>query len=61
MRTFAVRAGYQHLFEQDSEVGLTAGAGVNYEMSPYTIHFDYAWAAHGRLGDTQRFTLGLLF
>jgi len=61
MKTFAVRAGYQHLFEKDSELGLTAGAGVNYEMSPYTIHFDYAWAAHGRLGDTQRFTLGVLF
>lgn len=61
METFALRGGYQRLFEKDSELGLTAGAGVNYEMSPYAIHIDYAWAAHGRLGDTQRFTLGVSF
>lgn len=61
MKTFALRGGYQRLFEIDSELGLTFGAGVNYEMTPYAIHFDYAWAAHGRLGDTQRFTLGLSF
>jgi hypothetical protein len=61
MKTFALRGGYQRLLEKDSELGLTVGAGVNYEMSPYDIHFDYAWAAHGRLGDTQRFTLGVSF
>ena len=59
--TFALRAGYQNLFQQDSEVGLTVGAGVQYEMVGYKLNFDYGWADHGRLKDTHRITVGLSF
>jgi hypothetical protein len=57
----AVRAGYQNLFLTDSEVGLTAGAGVmgNYQSTHYRL--DYAWADQGRLGSSHRFSLGLNF
>jgi hypothetical protein len=58
---FAVRGGYQHLFQQDSEVGLTLGAGVQYEMETTKIFFDYGWADNGRLEKTQRLTLGVGF
>ena len=58
---FAVRAGYQNLFQQDSEVGLTLGAGLLYEVGGYNFQFDYAWADFGRLKDTQRLTLGVSF
>lgn len=58
-RTIAVRAGYQNLFLQDSEVSLTLGAGVEYEMVGYKFNFDYGWADHGRLKDTHRITIGL--
>jgi hypothetical protein len=58
---FALRAGYQNLFLQDSEVGLTVGAGVEYEMTGYKLNFDYGWADHGRLKDTHRITVGLSF
>lgn len=61
MNMFAVRGGYQNLFMQDSEVGLTLGAGVQIEFDGYNARFDYGWADHGRLEDTQRFTLGLSF
>ena len=61
MKTFAVRAGYQHLFETDSELGLTLGGGVNYEMLPYLVRIDYAWAKHAYLGDMQRLTVGVSF
>jgi hypothetical protein len=61
LKTFALRAGYQHLFETDSELGLTLGGGVNYEMTPYNIRVDYAWAKHKHLGDMQRFTVGVSF
>ncbi len=58
---FALRAGYQNLFLKDSEVGLTMGAGLELEFSGHLFNFDYAWADHGRLENTQRFTVGFLF
>lgn len=61
MRTLAVRMGYQNLFLQDSEVGLTLGAGVRGTQNRLHYRFDYAWADQGRLGESHRFTLGLNF
>src|SRR5580765_3110751 len=58
---FALRAGYQNLLLQDSEVGLTFGAGILGKQSGFRYHFDYGWADQGRLGSTHRFSLGLLF
>ncbi len=58
---FALRAGYQNLFQQDSEVGLTLGAGLAYDVGGYDFLFDYAWADYGRLQNTQRLTLGVSF
>jgi hypothetical protein len=57
----ALRAGYQNLFLEDSEVGLTAGAGLGGLLDVYRYRFDYAWAEHGRLGSTQRLSLGVRF
>jgi hypothetical protein len=59
--TFFLRGGYQNLFLQDSEVGLTFGGGLQYQWDTYTVSVDYAWADHGRLKETHRFTLGISF
>ncbi len=61
MNTFAVRGGYQNLFQQDSEVGLTLGAGLQYTLDAYNLNFDYGWADHGRLEQTHRLSLGVRF
>lgn len=58
---FALRAGYQSLFLQDSEVGLTAGVGFRSALDGVRYHVDYGWADQGRLEDTHRFSFGLLF
>lgn len=60
-KSFALRAGYQNLFLKDSEVGLTLGAGLNLNLQGTNFRFDYGWADHGRLENTQRFTLGFMF
>lgn len=60
-KTVALRGGYQNLFLNDSEVGLTLGAGLYQEIGGLKLRFDYAWADHGRLEQTQRFTLGVAF
>jgi hypothetical protein len=56
-----LRGGYQNLFEQDAETGLTLGAGVRYDTGEIGLSFDYAWADHGRLSTTHRFALGVAF
>ncbi len=61
MKTLALRAGYQNLFQKDSELGLTLGAGIQYRMDDYNLNFDYGWADHGRLDKTHRLTLGVTF
>ncbi len=61
MKTLAVRAGYQNLFLEDSEVGLSLGTGVYFEVGGSEFRLDYGWADYGRLENTQRFTLGLMF
>ncbi|HEX9615164.1 MAG TPA: PorV/PorQ family protein [Bacteroidota bacterium] len=58
---FFVRGGYQNMFLQDSETGLTFGAGVRYALQASNVSFDYAWADFGRLIETHRFTLGISF
>ena len=58
----SARAGYQDLFMEDAEGGLRLGGGIHYDVNGFDFRFDYAWADHGgRLGTTQRFTLGLGF
>jgi hypothetical protein len=56
-----LRLGWQSLFLEDSEVGLTAGAGVRGAFDDLRYHVDYAWADHGRLEDTHRISFGILF
>lgn len=57
----AVRAGYQNLFMPDSETGLTLGAGLRARYEEASYRFDYAWADQGRLGSSQRLSVGIGF
>jgi hypothetical protein len=56
------RAGYQAVGQQDTEEGLTLGAGLQYKMFGQSrIKFDYAFADFGRLKNVSRYTLQLDF
>jgi len=59
--TVALRAGYQNLFQQDSDVGLTLGVGLQGGLGETGFQFDYAWANHDRLQETHRMTLAITF
>jgi long-subunit fatty acid transport protein len=61
LNTFAIRAGYQHLFQEDSQVGLTLGGGIEYSFFEIPFRIDYAWASHNMLKGTQRLTVGFEF
>ena len=57
----ALRGGYQDLFQTDAEVGLTLGLGIQGSLGENGFGFDYAWADHGRLEETHRVTLVMMF
>jgi hypothetical protein len=57
----ALRAGYQNLFLQDSEVGTTLGAGLKGQVDSYRYRVDYAWADQGRLGHSNRVSVAMSF
>jgi hypothetical protein len=58
-RRLSLRAGWQNLFQEHSEVGLTLGAGLKGGVAERSFHVDYGWGSHIHLGDTHRMTLVL--
>ena len=57
-----IRGGYNSLFEEESEKGLTLGFGINYKIGSYLgIKLDYAYQAFGRLTNIQYFSVGIKF
>jgi opacity protein-like surface antigen len=57
-----LRAGYNSLFERDSEKGLTLGFGLNYRIIDLVkVKLDYAYQDFGRLKDVHYISVGLDF
>jgi opacity protein-like surface antigen len=57
-----LRAGYNSLFEKDSEKGLTLGFGVYYRIVDLVkVKLDYAYQDFGRLKDVHYFSVGINF
>jgi long-subunit fatty acid transport protein len=60
-RTLSLRAGYQNMFQEDSELGPSLGVGLQLGIEDSRLHFDYAWVDHTRLQETHRMTVSLDF
>ncbi|MBN1155396.1 PorV/PorQ family protein [candidate division KSB1 bacterium] len=61
-RRFFLRGGYQSMFEQDSERGLTLGMGIKYFLSRnLPLFIDYAFADWNRLNHVHRFSFEINF
>lgn len=58
----SLRAGYNSLFEQNTEKGLTLGVGFNYRaLDALNIRFDYAYEDMHRLTEVHYFGIGVKF
>jgi hypothetical protein len=60
-RLLSLRAGYQNMFQQDSELGPSLGVGLALGIEDSRLHFDYAWVNHTRLQETHRMTVVIAF
>ncbi|MFA5833213.1 MAG: PorV/PorQ family protein [Bacteroidota bacterium] len=59
---FFARVGYNSLFNENSEQGLTWGVGFNFQITNLNgIKVDYAFADHGRLNDVQYVTVSITY
>ncbi len=57
-----IRAGYNSLFEVDSEKGLTLGFGLNYRIFELVkAKIDYAYQKFGRLNNVHYLSVGIVF
>lgn len=63
MDYLVIRGGYNALFLQDSEGGLSLGVGVNSKMlfSETKVKFDYAYRNFGRLENVHMFSIDFMF
>ena len=60
--SFFLRGGYKALFMEDSEYGLSLGAGVlSRMMNNFALRIDYAFRDIGILGKTHSYTVSFLF
>ena len=56
------RAGYKGMFMENSEYGLSLGAGVEiFYVGNNTIGIDYGYRSLGLLGDTHSYTFTIYF
>jgi hypothetical protein len=59
---FMLRAGYRGLYMDESEYGLTFGAGIHFTLlGNNLLKVDYAYKDVGILGNTSTFTVGVTF
>jgi hypothetical protein len=58
-RRLCLRAGYQNLFQDESEVGWTLGVGLRGGVAERSFQVDYGWGSHDHLDETHRLTLVL--
>ncbi len=63
MNIVKLRSGYNSLFLNEAEGGLSFGVGVDSQMllSIATVNFDYAFRDFGRLNNIHTFSLGVKF
>ncbi len=59
---FALRGGYNAAFQEDSQQGLTAGAGLNIFVNPnFSLGIDYAYTNYDFFGDIHRYSVTFKF
>lgn len=57
----SLRVGYNSLFEEASEEGLTAGAGLQYNIGGFDLRVDYSYMDFGIFDSINRYSVSIGF
>lgn len=57
----SLRVGYNSLFKESAEEGLTAGVGFKYDFGGLNVKVDYGYTDFGIFDNISRFSIGLGF
>jgi hypothetical protein len=55
----SLRAGYTSLLKEDSQEGLTAGVGLQYDFGGFFAKIDYSYTDFGIFDEISRFSLSV--
>lgn len=55
----SLRGGYNSLYKEDAQEGLTAGIGIRYDFGGFFAKFDYSYADFGIFDSINRFSLSV--
>lgn len=55
----SLRGGYNSILKEDSEEGLTAGIGIQYDFGSFFAKVDYSYADFGIFDEISRFSLSV--
>jgi len=58
---FAIRIGYNSLFKEAAEEGLTAGIGIQHNIGSFNIKMDYSYMDFGIFVGVSRYSLSVEF
>jgi len=57
----SLRVGYNSLFKEDAEEGLTAGLGLQYCFGAYGVRVDYSYMDFGIFDEISRYSVSIIF
>jgi len=57
----ALRTGYNSLFKQAAEEGLTLGFGLQFTLGQYATRIDYSYIDYDRFNGVSRYEIGIQF
>lgn len=55
----SLRAGYNSLFKEAAEEGISAGIGIQYDFGGFTVKVDYSYTDFGIFSEISRYTLSV--
>lgn len=61
MQLISLRVGYNSLFKEAAEEGLTAGVGLQYDFGPFKARVDYSYMDFGIFDQISKYSLAIGF
>lgn len=55
-----IRGGYSSLFKEYAEEGISAGIGIKYKISDFSVLADFSYSDYGKFGDILKYSISII-